>query len=669
MQSSWIADKKVDWVRHEIHHQGKVEAVEPKLCAVLKVLVNAQGEIVSQQELLDQVWQGTLVANNTVQRCIAQLRKLFDDSAKKQLVIKTHPKLGYSINPVCLNAPEPLQLTIADKNEAANNKKSKEIRPFIYLALLFVFLVPTTIFYWLDGTHSPISYSKQYFSSIEPIDIQMSKISSVTASDDLSKLAYTKKVKDGRWQLIIKNRFNESVTNYLFDGEILGKVSFSSPTTVLLSKVKHFRAGKCSEIIEFDLINKFESVLMGCTQFFNHSAVVFDDEHIIFEQQDKLRQSSLLLWNSKTQQMKAVVTDNVSNWAFGKTKKTLAYVSEPENKIVELTFKDNHQLLRKSNYTAPHIINSVSFTPTHQLIAASRNSIYLFNEGEVIEHQHLDTGSIRQVLSLTDDSVVLLISSPMQQVVWEQAAKTEKVGTQSSYNHHAHLKPNTEFMSFLSNKSGSSQIWLRRGDNEYRLTNHPRVIDDYIWSLSGDTLFFLSDNHIWKTNLISPPEKLELSFDVKRLLQFTSSNQMLILNSGKEDNYQVSEVSINQLSDEVVHEGDIEWAQKINDMLLFNDRAGKVFSLDLNSGHIQSFQPYEQFRLQSEMLAIDDRFYVQDKQCNIWRFKPNQQPEIYDKYTEETPFLTDYVPQTKSKMANGFHSSTDKLLLLKTTEF
>ncbi|RYV01655.1 hypothetical protein SOPP22_14915 [Shewanella sp. OPT22] len=668
MQSSWIADKKIDWVRHEVHHQGKVEPVEPKLCAVLKVLVSAQGEIVSQQELLEQVWQGTLVANNTVQRCIAQLRKLFEDSAKKQLVIKTHPKLGYSINPACLSDPESLQFPIVNKKEEANKKKSKEIRPFIYLALLFAFLVPTAIFYWLDGAHSPTSHSKQYFSSIEPIDIQMSKISSVTASADFSKLAYTKRTNNDRWQLVIKNRSNESLTNYLFEGELLGKISFSSPTTVLLSKIKYSGTHKCSEIIEFDLINKLESVLLGCSLFFNHSAVVFDENHILFEQQDKLRKSQLMLWNSKTQQMKTLVADNVSDWTFSRAQKTLAYVSSLKNEIVELKFEGDHQFVLKGNYTALHVINSVSYTSTQQLIAASPNSILLFNEDEIIEHQHLDTGAISQVLSLGDDSVVVLIRSPTQQIIWKQNDKAEKVGTQSSYNHHARLKPSTEFMSFLSNKSGSSQIWLRRGDNEYRLTNHPRVINDYIWSLSGDILFFLSDNHIWKTNLISPPEKLDLTFDVKRLLQFTSPNQMLVLNSGKEDIYQVREVNINQLSDEVVHEGDIEWAQKIAETLLFNDQAGKVFSLDLSSNHTQPFQPYEQFRLQSEMLAIDDRFYVQDKQFNIWRCKPNQQPEIYDKYSEETPFLTDYVPQTKSKMANGFQSSTDKLLLLKTTE-
>jgi len=93
----WINDHKVDWQRGEVTIATQVKSVEPKAMAVLRVLVEAKGDVVTQQDILNRVWEDVVVAPNALQRCIAQLRKVFNDDAKMQSVIKTHPKLGYSL--------------------------------------------------------------------------------------------------------------------------------------------------------------------------------------------------------------------------------------------------------------------------------------------------------------------------------------------------------------------------------------------------------------------------------------------------------------------------------------------------------------------------------------------------------------------------------------------
>ena len=71
--------------------------VPPKSLEVLTVLVENSPNVVSVEELMDQVWKDTVVSTNSVQRCIAQLRKAMGDSSKLQKIIKTHAKKGYSI--------------------------------------------------------------------------------------------------------------------------------------------------------------------------------------------------------------------------------------------------------------------------------------------------------------------------------------------------------------------------------------------------------------------------------------------------------------------------------------------------------------------------------------------------------------------------------------------
>jgi hypothetical protein len=67
--------------------------------AVLMLLVEAEGEVVSQEVIFASVWPNSIFSQSSVQRCIALLRKSLADDAKRQAVIVTHPKRGYSLTP------------------------------------------------------------------------------------------------------------------------------------------------------------------------------------------------------------------------------------------------------------------------------------------------------------------------------------------------------------------------------------------------------------------------------------------------------------------------------------------------------------------------------------------------------------------------------------------
>lgn len=93
----WVGEFFVDLTRNQITQNKQPQTLAPKALAVLTCLAENQGKVVSQETLLTRVWPDTIVSNNTLQRCIAQLRKALGDDGKVQVYIKTHAKKGYSL--------------------------------------------------------------------------------------------------------------------------------------------------------------------------------------------------------------------------------------------------------------------------------------------------------------------------------------------------------------------------------------------------------------------------------------------------------------------------------------------------------------------------------------------------------------------------------------------
>lgn len=67
--------------------------------SVLLCLAAANGETVSRSELFDTVWPGGEVSDDTLTKCVVELRKAFNDTARDSRVIETIPKMGFRLVP------------------------------------------------------------------------------------------------------------------------------------------------------------------------------------------------------------------------------------------------------------------------------------------------------------------------------------------------------------------------------------------------------------------------------------------------------------------------------------------------------------------------------------------------------------------------------------------
>ncbi|WP_286264047.1 winged helix-turn-helix domain-containing protein [Thalassotalea atypica] len=91
----WVGEFFIDLTRNQITQKMQSRTIPPKALAVLTCLAKNANKVVSQDELLSEVWPDTVVTPNTLQRSVAQLRKALGENS--QSYIKTHAKQGYSL--------------------------------------------------------------------------------------------------------------------------------------------------------------------------------------------------------------------------------------------------------------------------------------------------------------------------------------------------------------------------------------------------------------------------------------------------------------------------------------------------------------------------------------------------------------------------------------------
>jgi transcriptional activator of cad operon len=79
----------------EISRDGETARVEVRTMRLLLCLAEHAGEVVSIDDLLDQVWSDVTVAPDSVYQAVTSLRRLLGDDPKQPTYIATVPRLGY----------------------------------------------------------------------------------------------------------------------------------------------------------------------------------------------------------------------------------------------------------------------------------------------------------------------------------------------------------------------------------------------------------------------------------------------------------------------------------------------------------------------------------------------------------------------------------------------
>lgn len=92
-----IAGLTIDPVRRRVRGPGGEEALQPLVMQLLIHLVERAGEVLPRRELFDHLWGNAQVGDDSLNRLVAELRKVLDRTSKGAVLIETVPRMGYRL--------------------------------------------------------------------------------------------------------------------------------------------------------------------------------------------------------------------------------------------------------------------------------------------------------------------------------------------------------------------------------------------------------------------------------------------------------------------------------------------------------------------------------------------------------------------------------------------
>lgn len=92
-----FADCELDMSRHRLLRGGDEVHVEPQVFALLALLIERDGDVVTRDEMIERVWKGQIVSEATVGARISAARAAIGDTGRAQAVIRTVPRVGLQL--------------------------------------------------------------------------------------------------------------------------------------------------------------------------------------------------------------------------------------------------------------------------------------------------------------------------------------------------------------------------------------------------------------------------------------------------------------------------------------------------------------------------------------------------------------------------------------------
>ena len=98
----WLVEPRLD----RISCESERRSVRPKVMDLLVYLAHRHGQVVSSDELLEQLWPDRVVTGGSVYRCVGELREVLDRGTDAPVYIETIPKKGYRLRPTVVGVDE-----------------------------------------------------------------------------------------------------------------------------------------------------------------------------------------------------------------------------------------------------------------------------------------------------------------------------------------------------------------------------------------------------------------------------------------------------------------------------------------------------------------------------------------------------------------------------------
>jgi DNA-binding winged helix-turn-helix (wHTH) protein len=129
---------RLDLVNRLLARDGEEVALPPRAMGVLWLLVSRAGDVVSKQQLLDEVWKDAFVSDTSLAEAVSLLRQVLGDDPQQPVYIQTLPRRGYRFVAEVLPARDPRARIGAAATQASAPPAEPLWTPWLPYLLFFV---------------------------------------------------------------------------------------------------------------------------------------------------------------------------------------------------------------------------------------------------------------------------------------------------------------------------------------------------------------------------------------------------------------------------------------------------------------------------------------------------------------------------------------------------
>lgn len=137
----------VEPARRRVTCHGRSSELEPRVMSVLVVLAAARPAVVSRDRLVEACWDGRVVGDDAVNRCIVALRNLARSYAPEPFVIETIRGVGYSLV-AATDSPPQAEEAQPTRGAAGGARGRKAILSLMGLAAILALSAGSAIWAW-----------------------------------------------------------------------------------------------------------------------------------------------------------------------------------------------------------------------------------------------------------------------------------------------------------------------------------------------------------------------------------------------------------------------------------------------------------------------------------------------------------------------------------------
>ncbi|NMP32790.1 transcriptional regulator [Thalassotalea sp. M1531] len=658
-QQYWIGGFYIDLSRNQITQNNESKKLAPKALSLLTYLAQHQGSVVSQDELLAKVWQGSVVSPNTLQRSIAQLRKALGDDGKVQVYIKTHAKKGYSLecdvrwNQEVIAQEEKAPETTAIENakfetdaafnnannsvaHSTNQSKAQSSTLSAQFRLLILAIVITfCVFIVL-----------QFPTSGQTPSLKIGEIRALTATDNkelagiyspdgkyivfhrysnefCSNNIWAKDIETQQEFQLTQNLNSYGAHSFSKDGKSLAFVQSETCTAPVTQK-------KCYYLMNLD----FEKALIAPQK----PTVLLECKNSEIRKPQWLTNNTIALLQKTTDRWKLIsysITDNESE--------TLYQLEDGD--LVDFDYSAKHDFfaLFSTQSDGSYYINILK--PDGKLVSSNQIIYppeiapfkYVYPNFSPFENQLIfSTG--RQLFTLSYDGQVKNISLPIDEAmsspvfhpdnkrllaikgqydsdVISLSLKTIKKASVKNDDHfviarstsgedNGIFKPNSEKIAFKSDRSGIDQLWLTDGSTPQQLSHFP--IDTFLyevhWSLDGESLLANVDKALVQVFLDGTRKTYDFEHQIDTLFDWDSEKETALSLVRIKGAIKFVELNLADATMRILNDKQVNWAQNTKDgAIVFTDHMDRFWQ----SGSVED-QLIEELKAQGS----DKRFVI-----------------------------------------------------------